>query len=273
MKRLQGQSTEHSNKLDIIIKDISNVCKQQTKDSSSSTTNEEIRLLDTERNAWILKEKEFAAVIEKLRQENERLTRQCQEHLAHEKDTDVRIKQLEEENNQLKTDSELAISSIPDENAIRLQEENLRLTTLLNESTVKVQELSDQQCKTAEKLLIYETKCGEADGRLAQFQNLIEEKDLKLSEFQEKVSELEKELIRSKSLAESCQISLKKAQEETNMRSSDSVQDSVEEQVKTIMNKSYKEIMKQFNPDEHYSYKAIKSTVSVVIRVFTISFM
>lgn len=41
----------------------------------------------------------------------------------------------------------------------------------------------------------------------------------------------------------------------------------VEEQVKTIMNKVYKETMKQFRPEESYSVKSIKSTLSAVIRV------
>ena len=266
LKILQGQSTEHSNKLDTIIKDISS--HQHTTQRDSTSSSEVVRLLDEERSAWAVKEKELDFAVQKLKQENDRLIHQIEESMLRLKDNDERSQLLQKENIQLRMNSEKSIASIPDETVIHLREENLRLTTLLEESQRKEKEASSQYCKAQEKLEYYQTKCDETDSLLRQCHMLTEEKDVKLSELQEKMSNLERELLHAKSLSENYQIALKNAEEEIiKAKSSHSEQESVDEQVKMIMNKSYKEIMKQFSPEESYSFKSIKSTVSVVIRV------
>jgi seryl-tRNA synthetase len=100
-----------------------------------------------------------------------------------------------------------------------------------------------------------------------QFKSLAEDKERKLSDLQEHVQKLEKESSGRQVLVETLQLQLKNSEAEIGNKSNRDEQEPVEEKVKTIMNKVYKEITKQFKPDESYTFHTIKTTVSVVIRV------
>lgn len=263
---LQGQSKENSNKLDLILSELS-ASRNRNEDVSTTSVKEVERLLASERGAWAANQKENQATIGRLKQENERLAHQIEEMLNREKNTDARIQQLLDENYRLKNDVEMSASSISDDTT-QLREENTLLNNKLDEATRKEQVLASQYRKSQEQLECCEIKCAEIDSRLLKFQSSSEEKDHQLALLQDQVQKHERELSHARSLVEEYQAKLKVAEDESKSKSYDTdEQESVEEKVKIIMNKTYKEIMKQFQLDESYTLKSIKSIVSVVIRV------
>lgn len=181
------------------------------------------------------------------------------------KESDTCIRRLQEENARLKDDVVKASQKVADVSLTELKEENIRLATLLDASLKKEKDRASQQHETQEKLEYYEAKCAETECHLLQIRSLTEGKDRQLSELQEQVRELERKSSHVKSFVETLQLKLQEA--EVQKKIQDSEKDSMEGQVKTIMNKVYKEIMKQFRPDESYAFSSIKSTVSAVIRV------
>ena len=266
MQKLKSQSNENSNKLDLVLKGIS---AASSKTQNPDNPAEEVeRLLANERTAWLVSRKELDGSIQQLKQENEQLVNQIEEISNREKQNDARIQRLQEENTRLKDDVVATTQNITDDATVtRLKEENTRLNTLLDASLKKEKDLASQQHEMQEKLENYEVKCAETSNRLLQFKSLTEEKDQQVSELKEQLQKLERECFHSKSLVETLELKIGRAEEELQKKSQVSDTDSVEEQVKNIMNKVYKEIMKQFRPDESYAFPSIKSTVSVVIRV------
>ena len=266
LQKLHVKSNEHSNKLNLILGEIS--ASNKTIEKSINPTEAIDQLLSSERQAWMDSRKELEGIIQHLKQENDRMVHQIGEKSDREKERDVRIQQLQEENARFKDDLETSNRNINDGTLNQLREENIRLTSLLDKSLLKETELASQCKKTQEKLEYYESRSNETDSRLLQFKSFAEDKERKLSDLQEYVQKLEKESSRARSLVETLQLQLKDAEAEIGNRSNrDEEQGPVEEKVKTIMNKVYKEITKKFKPDESYTFHTIKSTVSVVIRV------
>lgn len=224
LHKLQGQSKENSSKLDLILSELSATASR----NEDTSVNKEVERL-------LASEKQQDVIVQQLKQENERLTHQIEEiSNAH-------------ENYRLKNEVEIS-SATTLLLTQQLREENTQLTRKLDETTRKEQDLASQYRKSQEQLECCETKCAEIE---LKFQSLTEEKDRQLALLQEQVEKHEREHARS--LVEDNQ----KQVAET----------AVEEKVKMIMNKTYKEIMKQFRLNESYTLQSIKSIVSVVIRV------
>lgn len=268
LQKLHVKSNEHTNKLNLILGEIS--ASSINNEKSFNPADAIDQLLASERQTWLTSRKELEDIIKGLKQENDRIVHQIGEKSDREKETDVRIQRLQEENARFKNDLETSTRNINDDSLDQLREENIRLTSLLDKSLLKEKELTSRCKETQEKLEYYESKSNESDSRLLQFKSLAEDNERKLSDLQEHAQKLEKESSLAKSLVESLQLELKNAEAEIGKKSNhDEEQEPVEEKVKTIMNKVYKEITKQFKSDESYTFHSIKSTVSVVIRVKT----
>jgi len=145
----------------------------------------------------------------------------------------------------------LDCSSVPhtinlaDDSAVvqQLKEENSRL--LIEQETSSV----DYERRIAEleqQLEMYRLKCTGSDDRLKQL-----EKDSLELKF--KLSQSENEIVNERKNSLACL--------------------PVGEQVKGIMNKVYKASLKQFRPDETYSLRSIKTTLSLVIRDVTLAML
>ena len=270
LQKLHVKSNEHTNKLNLILGEIS--ASSINNEKSFNPADAIDQLLASERQTWLTSRKELEDIIKGLKQENDQIVHQIGEKSDREKETDVRIQRLQEENAGLKNDLETSTRNINDDLLDQLREENIRLTSLLDKSLLKEKELTSRCKETQEKLEYYESKSNESDSRLLQFKSLAEDNERKLSDLQKHAQKLEKESKLAKSLVESLQLELKNAEAEIGNKSNrDEDQEPVEEKVKTIMNKVYKEITKQFKSDESYTFHSIKSTVSVVIRVKTLS--
>ena len=270
LQKLHVKSNEHTNKLNLILGEIS--ASSINNEKSFNPADAIHQLLASERQTWLTSRKELEDIIKGLKQENDQIVHQIGEKSDREKETDVRIQRLQEENAGLKNDLETSTRNINDDLLDQLREENIRLTSLLDKSLLKEKELTSRCKETQEKLEYYESKSNESDSRLLQFKSLAEDNERKLSDLQKHAQKLEKESKLAKSLVESLQLELKNAEAEIGNKSNrDEDQEPVEEKVKTIMNKVYKEITKQFKSDERYTFHSIKSTVSVVIRVKTLS--
>ena len=260
-----------------------------------------------ETDRWMTKQKEAEASIHQLRADNARVNAQLDEanrknedltqdneRLKSLKDEDDKtiqqlkddraqqagaIQQLSEDNNRLNGLLETLRSKRDDDTtAQHLNEENARLTTLLNakvdeaikfkEENVRLAEKLESSSNLAsqldEKLLIYQSKCAELESSLHQHQALAHEKAQLYKQLQEQKEQLENEAAQARSLAESLQLKLD--QTERNKTSTED-KGAVVEQVKAIMNKTYKQALKQFRPEESYSFQSIKSSLSGVIRV------
>ena len=266
LQKLHVKSNEHSNKLNLILGEISTSSKNIEK--SFNPTEAIDQLLASERQVWLASRKEFEGIIQHLNQENDRMVHEIGEKTIREKETSVRIQRLQEENARFKDDLETSTRNINDGTLTQLREENIRLTSLLDKSLLMEKELTSQCEETQEKLNYYESRSNETDSRLLQFKSLAEDNERKLFDLQEHAQKLEKESSHARSLVETLQLELKNAEAETGSKSNRHEElEPVEEKVKTIMNKVYKEITKQFKPDESYTFNSIKSTVSVVIRV------
>ena len=270
LQKLHVKSNEHTNKLNLILGEIS--ASSINNEKSFNPADAIDQLLASERQTWLTSRKELEDIIKGLKQENDQIVHQIGEKSDREKETDVRIQRLQEENAGLKNDLETSTRNINDDLLDQLREENIRLTSLLDKSLLKEKELTSRCKETQEKLEYYESKSNESDSRLLQFKSLAEDNERKLSDLQKHAQKLEKESKLAKSLVESLQLELKNAEAEIGNKSNrDEDQEPVEEKVKTIMNKVYKEITKQFKSGESYTFHSIKSTVSVVIRVKTLS--
>lgn len=265
LQKLHVKSNEHSNKLNLILAEIS--ASNKNVGNSINPTKAIDQLFCSERQVWLDSRKELECIIQHLKQENDRMVHQIGEKSDREKETDVRIQQLQEENDRFKDDLETSNQNMKDGTSNQLREENIRLTSFLDISLLKEKELESQCKKAQEKLEYYESRSNETDSRLLQFKSLAEDKERKLSDLQEHVQKLEKESSGRQVLVETLQLQLKNSEVEIGNKSNRDEQEPVEEKVKTIMNKVYKEITKQFKPDESYTFHTIKSTVSVVIRV------
>ena len=270
LQKLHVKSNEHTNKLNLILGEIS--ASSINNEKSFNPADAIDQLLASERQTWLTSRKELEDIIKGLKQENDQIVHQIGEKSDREKETDVRIQRLQEENAGLKNDLETSTRNINDDLLDQLREENIRLTSLLDKSLLKEKELTSRCKETQEKLEYYESKSNESDSRLLQFKSLAEDNERKLSDLQKHAQKLEKESKLAKSLVESLQLELKNAEAKIGNKSNrDEDQEPVEEKVKTIMNKVYKEITKQFKSGESYTFHSIKSTVSVVIRVKTLS--
>lgn len=124
----------------------------------------------------------------------------------------------------------------------QLKEENNRLLLRNESSSLEYQQRID---KLEHQLKGFELKCAESENQLSQFQ-----KDSKIANQQ--LKQLEKQIVELQT-------------EEKNPNRT--LHSDLPEQVKTIMNKVYKASLKQFRPEETYSFHSIKSTLSLVIRV------
>ena len=146
-----------------------------------------------------------------------------------------------------------------------LKEEKKRLIDLLQSNSEK-----DESCITQleEQLHLYRSKYAETESRLLKYQAADEKKTQDLAQLQRQVQQHEKDLSQALSLVDSLQFKLNQAEDKLKENHKTVVDsDQLGDQVKSIMNKVYKESLKQFRPDETYSYRSIKSILSLVIRV------
>ncbi|XP_057378341.1 FK506-binding protein 15-like [Daphnia carinata] len=270
LQKLQAQSNEHSNMLNLILGEIS---ASGTRGKNSANPLESLdHLLASERQAWAANQKELEGTIQRLKEENNRLLQQIEEKSEREKEIDIRIQQLQDENARFKEDLKLITHSQNDETLDQLRKENTQLAALLDASLVKEKKLASQHDQMQEKLDSYESKSTKVESLLLESERLAEKKEQRISQLQEHIKKLEKQSSDARSVVEDLQSKLKDAEKEIqNKYYSDQEQGSLEEQVKVIMNKVYKEITKKFIPGESYAFHSIKSTVSTVIRDFTLA--
>jgi len=130
----------------------------------------------------------------------------------------------------------------------QLKEENNQLSILHESASLKYQQRIDE---LENQLKVYKLKCVQSENQLSQFQSDSEKRDQQLQQLEKQVAELQKE---EKSINQTLHSDLP-------------------EQVKTIMNKVYKESLKQFQPEDNYSFRSIKSTLSLVIRDVTLAML
>lgn len=277
LQKLQSQANGQSDKLDRILKWITS--QEQSRQITSNTQHNSAELSEL----WTTKEREAEVTIQHLKAENSRLLKQWEEAVQQRDDfiqENVKLKSvtssmqtLEEENSKLKTllkEKEVALEQNSrlsaseklkeeeDERISRLKEENARLSDLL-ESVRKEKNLAEIQLE--EKLVIYQSKCGEMESHLRELKSLVGEKEEAVKQLQSKNDRLERDALDSRNLADT----LKSKLEASEKPQADGT--AVEEQVKIIMNKLYKQALKQFQPEETYSFQNIKASLSTVIRV------
>lgn len=266
LEKLQVQSNEHANTLNLILGEISASSKR---DKNSANPLESLdHLLASERQAWAANQKELDGTIQRLKEENNRLLHQIEEKSEREKEIGIRIQQLQDENVRFKEDLKSITHSQNDGTLDQLRKENTQLAALLDASLVKEKEIASQHDQMQEKLNSYESKSTKVESLILESKRLAEEKKQRISQLQEHIQKLEKDSSDARSVVEDLQSKLKDAEKEIkNKYYSTQEQGSLEEQVKVIMNKVYKEITKQFIPGESYAFHSIKSTVSTVIRV------
>ena len=125
---------------------------------------------------------------------------------------------------------------------LQLKEENNQLLTRHGTSSLEYQQRINE---LEHQLKAHQLKCAESENQLSQFQSDSEKRNQQLKQLEKQIIELQKE---------------EKSQNKT-------LHSDLPEQVKIIMNKVYKASLKQFRPEETYSYHSIKSTLSLVIRV------
>ncbi|KAI9553605.1 hypothetical protein GHT06_021526 [Daphnia sinensis] len=270
LQKLQAQSNEQSNMLNLILGEIS---ASNTRGKNSATPLESLdHLLASERQAWTANQKELEGTIQRLKEENNRLLHQIEEKSEREKEIGIRIQQLQDENARFKEDLKSITHSQNDGTLDQLRKENTQLAALLDASLVKEKEITSQFDQLQEKLNSYESKSTKAESLLSESERVAEEKELRISQLQGHIQKLEKETSDARSVVEDLRSKLKDAETEIqNKYHLNQEQGSLEEQVKVIMNKVYKEITKQFIPGENYAFHSIKSTVSTVIRDVTLA--
>lgn len=270
LEKLQVQSNEHANTLNLILGEISASSKR---DKNSANPLESLdHLLASERQAWAANQKELDGTIQRLKEENNRLLHQIEEKSEREKEIGIRIQQLQDENVRFKEDLKSITHSQNDGTLDQLRKENTQLAALLDASLVKEKEIASQHDQMQEKLNSYESKSTKVESLILESKRLAEEKKQRISQLQEHIQKLEKDSSDARSVVEDLQSKLKDAEKEIkNKYYSTQEQGSLEEQVKVIMNKVYKEITKQFIPGESYAFHSIKSTVSTVIRDVTLA--
>ena len=259
MQKLQIQSNGHSEKLDKIIEDLISInCHAPT----NIITSTEAEMLAKERTAWAASQKEANTTILQLKEETTQLKALLSASSQEGEHSNLQL--LKNENARLQTVI-LSASQASDASIQELKRENIKLKAQLQSSDEKTKNFI---LELEAKLEMYQSKCAQAESSLNQVKSLVSEKDQQISYFQERVQMLEVKSSQANSLADALQLQLNNSEMESREHLEEAQQQiHVEEQVKTIMNKVYKETMKQFQPEETYSFKTIKSTVSAVIRV------
>ncbi len=278
LQKLQSQASGQSDKLDRILEWITS--QEQSRQITNNTQHNSAELGEL----WATKEREAEASIQHLKTENSRLLKQWEEAIQQRDDSiqeNVKLKSaalsiqtLVEENSKLKTllkEKEVALEQKSrlsaseklkeeeDERISRMKEENARLSDLL-ESVRKEKNLAEIQLE--EKLVIYQSKCGEMESHLRELKSLVGEKEEAIKQLQSNNNRLERDALDSRNLADTLKSKLEASE---NKPRDDG--NAVEEQVKIIMNKLYKQALKQFQPEESYSFQNIKASLSTVIRV------
>lgn len=199
---------------------------------------------------------EREGIIRQLKEENDRLKEPPMEKKGDNKEDDEVVKNLKEENARLTA----SIKTLEEDVVAKLREEKAHLTAQLESSGSCASELD-------EKLLIYQSKCADLESRCHQYEALAQEKDQLSRKLQEEKEQLGTEAARARSLADALRQQLDQTEKVTQSTDAPQTSTGVAEQVKTIMNKTYKQALKQFQPEESYSFQSIKAILSAVIRV------
>lgn len=290
LEKLNSQASRQSEKLDRILDWIT--CQSQTsRPADSERTNEN--------ESWASRTREAENTVKQLREEIAKLTKQFEETSRQKEDAireSLRLKSVSEDNAETiqKLREETArlekMLSKESETVKHLTEENARLASLsetvnrTNQEDYVVKELKSENARLValveaaekhknaihlvdEKLLIYQSKCAELESRLLEIQDVARNKDQQVKELQQENEKLARDATEARDLADALQLTLDKSKAEKPTGDGNEV----EERVKTIMNKTYKQAMKQFRPEQSYSFDFIKSSLSGVIRVSLIT--
>lgn len=233
-------------------------CKN--KDVNSSKEEEIKQLLVNERNAWAENHNETVKTVHELKQENEQLLNEIKDQRVREKDLEEKIVRLQKENSELKQDAKSTLLAHEEASALQIKDKTEQLVASFEATCQKEKELAHQNRELHERYEKCESKCINLETCLSQALLVSEEKDRQLCEFQKQVEELQKEVFQAR-------ISLVEFSKTKPNKGNTFEEGSLDEQVKIIMNKVNKEILKHFKADENYAFATIKSTVSGVIRV------
>lgn len=200
--------------------------------------------------------------IKKLKEENDQLASLLQNKIQEQKTNLLKIKQLEDENVKLRDSLNTSMSCQSKLQKNVYEEEIGNLQIFLKEQQFEKEklaqlhenELRDLKAKLTNNADTVNCLRNELEKKIHEVENGRQERTFNekaLSQANQQIDSLKDELTRVKA-------------EMSNRPESGS---KATDQVKTIMNQIYKEITKQFRPEETYSFKEIKSTVGAVIRV------
>ena len=172
-----------------------------------------------------------------------------------------KLKEKEDQNIQLLSQIEkLQEKSDTPNESFEVEEKMKQLESQLQEKNDQCIQLS-AQIQDFEKV---KNRSLEAEQKLSHFETSLKEEIEKSSQLSQQNQLLLEESQRWKTVADSLQCKLDEllVKEATDGHNADQV-----EQIKKIMNKVFKEIIRQFDPHESYSFSDIKGAVSGIIRV------
>lgn len=261
INKLLGQSSQQTEQLAEVLGRVTILGSQITPSNEAIQLETEKKQLSDE---WYLERDSLMLTIQTLRDENDQLASLKHTKVQECQDALKKIEQLENENLRLRDGLKEKLSEQKEmlETAHREESEDLKL--VINELKAKEEKLTSQQENVIRDL---KAKFLSNENVIHNLRKDIEEKTGQLDVACQERALVEEELLHANHQIASLNEDFSRTKKEWSNGTGQGSQASVIDQVKTIMNKVYKEIAKQFLPEQTYSLKDIKLTVGAVIRV------
>lgn len=257
--KLLGQSNHQTEQLAELLNRVT-----ISKSGLAEEANEKAMTEDKSTQEWQAERDSLKSAAKKLKDETEQLGSLMQikgeEHQAVRR----RLEQLEEENSKLRESLYSKTSRENETLRSPYEEENRKLKMLLNGQKIEKEKLTSLH---AEELHELKVKNAKDANMLKEVKQELEEKIREINRSRQEKSILEEKLLQANQLIVNLKQELTRERKEISDRPESDKEASVIDQIKTIMNKVYKEVTKKFQPEETYSFKDIKATVGTVIRV------